>query len=209
MKITAIITAAGNSVRFNGNKIFADLNGMFVIQKTLNAFIEHSKIDDIILTYNKADEDKLNSLNTKGKQVKFVLGGDTRTSSVKAALKEANCDIVLIHDGARPFVTEKIITDCISNVIENKSAVCAVPVTDTITEVKNNLIVKNFERNFLYKIQTPQGFMYKDIYKAYKVLNKDESYTDDSQVYEKLFEKVYIFLGSEENIKITYKSDLK
>lgn len=209
MKITAIVTAAGNSTRFNGNKIFAKLNGEFVIQKTLNAFLNHDKIDEIVMTYNINDEPLLKELNIKGKPVIFVQGGDTRTKSVKLALKQSKCDIVLIHDGARPYVTEKIITDCITKVMENKSAICAVAVTDTITEVKNGEIVQNFERNFLYKIQTPQGFMYKDIYKAYKILEKDESYTDDSQVYKKLFNKAYIFLGSEDNIKITYKSDLK
>ena len=209
MKITAIITAAGNSTRFNGDKIFADLNGIFVIQKTLNAFLEHDKIDEIVVTYNKSNESRLNELNIKDKPVTFIEGGETRTESVKLALKQAKGDIVLIHDGARPYITEKIITDCITKVLENGSAVCATPVTDTIAEVKNGAIIQNFKRSFLYKIQTPQGFYYKDINNAYKSLEKDEGYTDDSQVYGKLFEKAYIFVGSEENIKITYKSDLK
>ena len=146
---------------------------------------------------------------TGKKPVIFLEGGKTRSESVSIALKNANCDIILIHDGARPYVTEKIISDCIDSVLKNKSAVCAVPVTDTILKVKDNLIVETYERDFLYKAQTPQGFIFKDIFKAYEALSKDENFTDDSQVYLKLFKKIHIFSGIEENVKITYRSDLK
>jgi len=210
MKIVAIITAAGNSTRFGGNKLFEKINGKFVIQKTLDAFINHPKIDQIILTYNKNNENNFKALNIQNKPVKFVPGGETRTQSVKNALQSIkNCDLVLIHDGARPYVSEQIISDCIRCAIENESAVCAIPVTDTVAEIKNNEITKNIERDSLYTIQTPQGFYYKDIFKAYKSLNDNENYTDDSQVYQKIFKKAHIFLGSPENIKITYKSDIK
>jgi len=209
MKITAIITAAGNSVRFGGNKLLEKIDGKFVIQKTLDVFIDHPKIDEIIVTYNKNSETAFKNLNLKNKPVKFVLGGETRTQSVKNALKTIkNCDIVLIHDGARPYITEKIISDCIQCVIENKSAICAVPVTDTIAEVRSGEITKTIERNLLYKIQTPQGFYFKGILNAYESLTDNENYTDDSQVYQKTFKKSHIFLGSMENIKITYKSDI-
>lgn len=209
MKVTAIITAAGNSTRFNGNKMFTKIDDVYIIQKTLDAFIAHEKINNIVLTYNPLDKEKLKELKTDKKPVTFVEGGSTRTASIKLGLYNTDCDIVLIHDGARPYVTKKIITDCIEGVKKNKSAVCAIPVTDTVAEVSGGMIGKNLDRESLYHIQTPQGFIFKDILKAYETLNENESCTDDSQVYKKLFEKVYIFLGSAENIKITYPDDIK
>lgn len=210
MKIIAIITAAGNSTRFGSNKLFEIIDNKFVIQKTLDAFINHQKIDEIIITYNQNSEDNFKTLDTKNKPVYLIPGGQTRTQSVKNALQSIkDCDIVLIHDGARPYVSEQIISDCILNVTLHKSAICAIPISDTIAEVKHNEITKNLERNLLYTIQTPQGFYYKDILKAYESLADNENYTDDSQVYQKLFKKVHIFLGNTENTKITYKSDIK
>ena len=154
--------------------------------------------------------DNFKTLDTKNKPVYLIPGGQTRTQSVKNALQSIkDCDIVLIHDGARPYVSEQIISDCILNVTLHKSAICAIPISDTIAEVKHNEITKNLERNLLYTIQTPQGFYYKDILKAYESLADNENYTDDSQVYQKLFKKVHIFLGNTENTKITYKSDIK
>ncbi|MCL1901078.1 MAG: 2-C-methyl-D-erythritol 4-phosphate cytidylyltransferase [Firmicutes bacterium] len=210
MKITAIITAAGNSARFGGNKLFEKIDGKFVIQKTLDAFLSHPKIDEIVITYSQNSNRDFKTLNTQSKFVIFVPGGQTRTQSIKNALKAIkNCDVVLIHDGARPYVTEKIISDCIQCVTENKSAVCSIPVTDTIAEVKNNEITKSIERDILYLIQTPQGFYFSDIFKAYESLNENENYTDDSQVYQKLFGKAHIYIGTPDNIKITYKGSIK
>ena len=216
---TALIFAGGAGQRMNSRskpKQFIELRGKPIIIYTLEHFEAHPKIDCIVVACLKGWINELQMLLKRynlHKVNKIVPGGVTGFESIYKALASlandcADDDIVLIHDGARPYITEKIISDCIQCVIENKSAICAVPVTDTIAEVRSGEITKTIERNLLYKIQTPQGFYFKGILNAYESLTDNENYTDDSQVYQKTFKKSHIFLGSMENIKITYKSDI-
>ena len=214
MKTVALITAAGKGTRLNldKNKLLIKINGQTIIEKTVNKFYNSKYIDSIIITANKNDIDLFNNIfsNLK-KPVKIVEGGINRTISVKNGLNAINfhCDIILIHDGARPFVSDDIIYNCIENVKINNSAITAIPITDTIKKADNNKIISTIDRNNIYSIQTPQGFYYKDILKAYSKIKENENFTDDSSVYEKYIAKPYICLGDLSNIKITYKKDLQ
>jgi 2-C-methyl-D-erythritol 4-phosphate cytidylyltransferase/2-C-methyl-D-erythritol 2,4-cyclodiphosphate synthase len=207
-KITAIICAAGKGERagFDKNKLLAPLYGAPAIYHTLTKFL-CEQIDEIILVVSKNDLEVMTALASPF-NAKVVLGGETRTDSVYNALKEVTGDIVLIHDGARPFVTQKIIDDCICCVEEHNSAICALPVTDTIAVCDCEEIADVPQRATLYSIQTPQGFFTKDIKAAYqKAIKSGQTYTDDSSVYSQFISPAHIFLGDICNKKLTFKSD--
>ena len=210
MNTLAVIAAAGSGTRFGGeiNKLFHQIDGRFLLQVTLDAFCRHDGISEIAVVYSPTDKDFISQLQFHGKPHRFIEGGSTRTESVKnALLSETDCEIVLIHDGARPFVSQKLISDCIACVKKHGSGIPAIAVHDTLKRVKDKCTTEQVNRDSLYRIQTPQGFLLKNIKKAYE--NLMESFTDDSTVYEKSFGSCAIFEGETENIKITEKSDLK
>ena len=137
-----------------------------------------------------------------------MLGGKTRFAGVKKALEKVSGDIVLIHDGARPFVTEKIITDCIETARTYGSAVCATPATDTMASVYYGVITDVPKRETVYAVQTPQGFFTDDIKKAYEIAADDGiPYTDDSSVYANYIGLPHIFGGDRRNTKLTFRED--
>jgi len=116
--------------------------------------------------------------------------------------------VVIIHDGARPFVSERIIADCIDCVKKYGSAVCATPSTDTAAYVKDGAIESVPKRESIYSLQTPQGFFIKDLLPAYeKAVKSGEMYTDDSSVYLRYVGKPHIFIGGAFNRKLTFAKD--
>jgi 2-C-methyl-D-erythritol 4-phosphate cytidylyltransferase len=211
MKIAAIITSAGRGARFSakGNKLFHKVNGKFLLQYTVDAFVANRQISEVIVTYAPADLLLINQLDFGEKANLLVEGGATRTQSVWNGIKalSADTDYVLIHDGARPFVSQKIIDDCISTARKHKSAVCATPIYDTLKLVTGSQTVGDLNRDQIYAIQTPQGYAYDRISLAYRELN-GSVYTDDSTVYSEKFGPATIFPGSKSNLKITTKEDL-
>lgn len=210
MKTSAIICAAGRGERagFGKNKLLAPLNGTPALFYTLEAF-DLDCIDEVIVTSSPADREEIEALCAP-LGYKVVGGGDTRTLSVYNALKECTGDIVLIHDGARPFVTRKIIEDCIACVRQNGSGICAVPVTDTIAVTDGGKISDVPERASLCSIQTPQGFFREEIVKAYSLAVDDgKTYTDDSAIFRRYAGSPALCGGDRDNIKLTYKSDFE
>ena len=208
MKITAIITCAGKGARagFSQNKLLQKQNGITFIEKTANAFLNCEQVDEIIITSSTADYDEICKITQNfGKKTTVIIGGDTRTQSVYNALKVAKTDIVLIHDGARPFVSQEIILDCINSVKNYGSGISCTPLTDTLAVEENGHITCT-ERENRYLVQTPQGFFLKDILWAYEQIT-DQTFSDDSGVYSKFIKPAKISLGSPENKKLTYKSD--
>jgi len=214
VKISAIICAGGKGVRagFEKNKLLAPLpdfsaNGKTVLWKTISTF-NYPLIDEIIVATAKCDYDQVVEICKDFPTAKVVLGGASRAETVKNALQTVSGEIVLIHDGARPFVSQESIENCIHSVQENGSGICAVPVTDTIAVVEDNLIVDVPNRKTLYRLQTPQGFYLKDIEYAYARASKPLSeYTDDSSVFAESFDCVTICQGSEKNVKLTFADD--
>ena len=204
MKVSAIICAAGKGERagFGRNKLLAPLHGEPALLHTLKKF-NMNGIDEVIITSSECDYEEISALSLPF-GFKVVLGGDTRTESVKNALKTVTGEIVLIHDGARPFLSQKLIKDCIDCVIKNRSAVCAVKATDTAIYVDGKQ--RRLDRNSLYLVQTPQGFYTEDIKRAY-ALAGDKVYTDDSAVYAEFIATPYLLDGEKGNKKLTYKTD--
>ncbi len=214
MTVTAIITAAGCGVRsgLKSNKVLAKAeDGKTFLEKAAEPFDLDERVTQIIFTAGKTDFNDIEAIAKGLKTPSFtVLGGETRSLSVFNALKKAEGEIVLVHDGARPFVSAKVVNDCINGVIENGSAVAAVPCVDTVADLTDNgEIIKSTRKNRAI-IQTPQGFYLKNLLFAFKKaeeLGTLSDFTDESGVYSAFFEKARICEGDKKNIKLTYPED--
>ena len=210
MSVSVIVCAAGKGERagFENNKLFEPVLGAPLLALTLQAF-ELDCIDQIIVAYSPCDKAEIEKLTAPFDNVKLVQGGKTRFETVDNALKKAQSEIVLIHDGARPFVTKDMIENCIASVRAHGSGICAIPCTDTIAMKSNEgKIVGVPNRSELVNIQTPQGFYLNDIARAYAYArNTGKIYTDDSSVYAEFIGAPTLCDGSVENIKFTHSSD--
>lgn len=206
--VTAIITCAGKGERanFKKNKLLVKFNGITVLERTLSTFIKNNNIDNIIVTASKEDEEEIKSLVPNG--VKVVLGGKTRTESIKNALSEIDDGIVLIHDGARPFCSQRIINEAIESVKNFGSAITAIPSRDTICMVEEDKVLGYVGKTGLYQVQTPQAFNVKDIKKAYEKAGQ-EIFNDDGEVYLEHISPPHLVMGEKENLKLTYQDDFE
>ncbi len=204
MKVTVIITAAGNGSRakLKENKLFYKIGDKTVLDLAAESFYKSGLIDEYILTASKEDYERIK------KDFPFftvVLGGKTRTESIKNALPYVKNEIVLIHDGARPFVSEKVIADCIETAKKHGSAIPVIPSRDTVLKSDGETAQDYLGKSGLYSVQTPQGFFTKDIVKAYSLAKKDTG--DDGEVYKNAFGKLSVFNGDFKNVKLTYPED--
>ena len=208
MNISAIITAGGTSSRFgNTNKLLEKINGKEIIQYTVDAFLD-AEIAEIIICANCSIIENLSEMFKNNPNIKIIEGGKTRQESVYKGLQAANCDYVLIHDGARPMITDEIIKNTIAKVINKKAVSVMTKTVDTIKEVdENGKIIKTIDRSKLYNTQTPQAFEYNLIKTAHEKL-QNKNFTDDAGMIEALGFDVYIVEGDYRNIKVTTKSDI-
>ena len=209
MKISAVVPAAGAGARagFSKNKLLTFFRGEPVLYRTVSALSACESIGEIVIAAAKRDIADISAMFEKFANVRAVCGGDTRTQSVLFALRACDSpDYVLIHDGARPFVTQKILNDCIETVRAHGSAVCALPVTDTIALCAEEKIGSIPDRSALYALQTPQAFSYAEILAAYDKIG-GETFTDDSGVYAKFVAPPQIFAGDVKNKKLTFRED--
>lgn len=200
----AVIVAAGSSVRFGENKLFAAVANETVLQRTVGVFVAHPKIDNIIIVYRKADFDLITaSLKDFGlNRFRFVKGGSTRTESVENGLNEVTAANVLIHDGARPFVSEELIDRVIASVEAFGSGIPATPLSDSVRVVKDGLITGEFPRENVVSVQTPQGFSSELIKRAFSKRNGAD-YTDESLLFSEKIASPAVVKGDERNTKIT------
>jgi 2-C-methyl-D-erythritol 4-phosphate cytidylyltransferase len=218
LKIAVIIPAAGTGQRlgYKTGKPYIKLNNKALVSYCLDTFAETPAITEIIIAVEKTQLQRAKNLVKRQgiSKIKAVIcGGQTRSESVRNALNilDKNTDYVLIHDGARPFVSKKLIESCIQAVIKYKAVICAVPCTATIKSVDKNLnVMATLDRNSLWQVQTPQAFSYKLIMSAYEKINqKDIDFFDDASLVEQIPHKVKIVPGLNNNIKITTVEDLK
>ena len=212
-KISAIILAAGTGTRFGSeiNKVYEMLNNKPIIEYSVNAFSEHQLIDEIFFVIKLGEEDLFERKLGKYKdRVNVVIGGNSRQESVKNALEKTNSDIVIIHDGARPFITEKMITDCIHTMEEYPGCTVGVKSKDTIKITNDSDIVTDTTiRKNTWIIQTPQCFNEEILKKAhFAELPYGVEMTDDCMLMEYFNHDVKLIEGSYNNIKITLKEDL-
>lgn len=217
-KIVAIILAAGSGKRMQSDipKQYLHLNGKPILYYSLKTFDE-SIIDEIVLVVGKNEIDycKKEIIDKyKLKKVQYVIeGGEQRYHSVFNGLSAINyADYVLIHDGARPFVTKDIINRTIDEVYLSHACAVGVPSKDTIKIVDDkNYVVVTPNRDRVWSIQTPQGFSYELIVEAYKkIINSiPVNITDDAMIIEYAMDRpIKIVKGSYTNIKITTPEDI-
>ncbi|MCH5163647.1 MAG: 2-C-methyl-D-erythritol 2,4-cyclodiphosphate synthase [Clostridiales bacterium] len=205
LRVSAVILCGGKGVRSGSkkNKVLCYFGVKTALEYCLDAFTPFC--DNIIVVAAQSDEAEIIEI-VKPYGANVVLGGDTRFNSVKNGLAAAQGDIVLIHDAARPFVSEQTIMGCIESARGFGSGIAAVKVTDTVKRVKDNIIVSEISRDDLYNMQTPQAFRLTEIKKAYDEITG--AFTDDSAVYAAAGFTPRIVLSSVDNKKITAPEDL-
>ena len=190
--ISAIITAAGSSQRMNKKipKQFLKIKDKMILEMTVRNFIKDKNYRDIVI----------------------AIGGDTREKSTYNGLNKVNenCDLIISHDAARPFIRREKILEAIESIGDYDGLVVSVGAKDTIKYVDDDMRVVNTpNRSHLYMAQTPQVFKYKSIKDAYKlVFDEKINVTDDSSLLEIVGKKVKIIKGDYSNIKITTQEDL-
>ena len=216
LKNYGIILASGTGSRYRSDipKQFVKIAGKTVLEHTLDVFENNKKIDSIILVitpeYRHMTEEILLKNNYK-KVSKLLNGGETRKESSYIGIssiedEEAN---VLIHDCARPFLSQRIINDCVEALTKYDAIDVAIPTADTIIKVEDNIIDSIPERKYLKRGQTPQCFRLSLIKKAHELSKNDTNFTDDCGLVAKYnLTDVYVVEGEEENIKVTYPSDI-
>lgn len=218
-KCTAIVLAAGQGKRMGTSvqKQYLHISGKPVLYYALQTFQDSEIIDDIILVVGEGQQEycRTEILDRYGmdKVKKIVQGGAERYHSVWNGLQEVQEGYVFIHDGARPFVNEEIITRAYEAVVENQACVVAMPVKDTIKIADTEGFAKETpNRTYIWQVQTPQVFAVDVVKKAYALLMEETQIqvTDDAMVVEQMLGiRVKLVEGSYENIKITTPEDLK
>jgi len=210
---SAVIVAAGSSSRMKGiNKLFASLGSEPLLASTLRVFQQSNQINEIVLVLSKDCLQQGKELCTAHgfSKVRAVIeGGESRAESSLLGLKAISkkTDIVLIHDGDRPFVTLDMIHKCVAAAARWGAAAVGIPVTSTIKSVDRSSITGTVPRDNLYEIQTPQAFQVA-VLKASRAVKSDVTYTDDCMAVEALGIKPLVVEGERTNIKITYPEDL-
>lgn len=213
--IPVIIVAAGSSSRMKGiNKQFASIAGIPVIARTMLAFENSPLISKIILVTKKEFVLDMQHISDKymiGKLDCIVEGREDRHASVMNGINALKKDDskVLIHDGARPFVTENMIENCVEALKSADGCLCGIKINDTVKKVdKVGNVIETVDRTFLFGAQTPQGV---DVaaYKSASEEAEDKNFTDDASVLEAAGYTVKLVEGSSRNIKITCAEDLE
>ena len=192
------------------SKLLLKINGKTVLERSVNAFLNISDIDEVIVVAREKDIPAFSDILTD-ERVSFVVGGDTRQQSVMNAVDVIdNCELIIIHDGARPLIKSEDIENTIRAAKENKAAAVGVFVKDTVKVVdKNGFVVSTPDRSTLFAVQTPQIFDF-ELYRkaAQNAREKGLDFTDDCQLVESFNKKVKTVVGSYSNIKITTPDDI-
>ncbi len=211
---SVVVVAAGASTRMGFDKVLAEVGGLPVIVRCLQSFQQVSGVKEIVVVTREdlvPDVARLCQDFGLTKVAKVIRGGETRTQSARLGTLECgrNAPLIAIHDGARPFVTPRVIEDTIAQAAVGGAAAPAVPVKDTIKEARDGLVERTLDRPSLYAVQTPQVFD-GDLIRAalQKALDDGVELTDDCAAVERLGMKVALTAGDERNIKLTTPADL-
>ncbi len=219
-KNIVIVLGAGDGIRFGKKtpKIFAKIAGKEVISYTLKKFEKHRAIDEIIVVVRKGLVKRLKDLvSGEGlrKVSKIIAGGETRQASARiglAASLASKSDNILFHDGVRPFVSHRIISEVLKTLKGFSAVTVAFPSSDTLVRVNKGMIIKDIPaRAALLREQTPQGFHFPVIKKAHDMALKKgiKNISDDCGLVLKYgLADIYVVKGERENIKITYPIDI-
>lgn len=216
MNYQVIIPAAGSGKRMGAgfNKLFLEMKSRPIIAYTLDVFVSDTHCEKIILVIQETDREMFNELlkqYTTDIEIVLVVGGDERQDSVYAGMCAADPHgIVLVHDGARPFIDHLTIHQLVESADATGAAIAAVPVKDTIKKVANMHVIETVERSSLWQIQTPQAFHYSILMRAHEQAKQDRYLgTDEASLVERIDEQsVQIVTAHYDNIKLTTQEDL-
>lgn len=214
--ISAVIVAAGSSARMNSavSKQLMKIGGSAVLQHTVSAFCKSGVVDEIVIVCPEHDIGVFKELLAVRKTeipIVYTVGGSTRQQSVRNGVSAVNgsCDVVAIHDGARPLIKPDDIVKVVSDALDFGAAALAVPAKDTIKIVEDSTVVSTPPREKLFLMQTPQVFNKNSYIEAFEKAEREGlDLTDDCQLIEAAGGKVHITPGDYTNIKITTPDDL-
>lgn len=217
-RVAALIPAAGSGQRMGGAmpKPYLLLGGREILARTLNVFETCSAVHDIWVIAS-ADQQaycrqRIVERYGFGKVRGVVAGGDERQASVWRGLQQLapEIDLVVIHDGVRPFVSHGLIEEALQGAVQHGAAIAAVPLTDTIKRVsQQGQVEATMPREHVWRIQTPQAFRRQLLHQAFEQAWKQRLMaTDEAGLIEAYGHPVYVVQGSEQNIKITTPDDL-
>jgi len=216
MKNIAVILAAGTGSRIGGEKPkqFLLFDGKELFVHSLLTFTNCEIIDELVLVVNDFYNSEYVNIIKKyeiSKKLVLINGGKTRQNSVQNAIeyisKNNENAIVLVHDAARPYVSEKVIRDNIEAVKKFECCTTAIPSSNSVYLTKDGNFVEEVNRDSVYLAQTPQSGYLKIFQKAFE--NIDKIYTDEAAIFASVGYVPHIVLGEEKNIKITYPEDLQ
>jgi 2-C-methyl-D-erythritol 4-phosphate cytidylyltransferase/2-C-methyl-D-erythritol 2,4-cyclodiphosphate synthase len=212
VRVTAIIAAGGRGQRVGGPlpKQLLELGGRTLLQRSVEAFTSHPDIGAVIVAV-PADVLATPPAWLDGAPgVRLVAGGERRQDSVQHAFDAvaADCDIVLVHDAARPFVTADVISRAIQGAQAHGAAIVAVPVSDTVKRVAGDVIVETLPREEIFLAQTPQAFRREVLGAAIAVGRTSSSATDEAMLAERAGHRVHVVTGDAENVKVTTAADV-
>ncbi|MDR2833789.1 MAG: 2-C-methyl-D-erythritol 4-phosphate cytidylyltransferase [Streptococcaceae bacterium] len=215
MNYEAVLLAAGNGKRMGAgkNKVLLKLGEKAVIQYSIDFFVNDEKCQHLIIVCSENEKEIISTFLPKEKKISLVIGGKERQDSVWAGLTYLSGESknVLIHDGARPFVTQPMIDNLLETLSQSPAAIVGVPVIDTIKKVIDGVIIKTIPRNTLWRAQTPQAF-HQDVLVTVHQKALEESFlgTDDVSLVERFLPEIHgkMIMGSYANIKLTTPEDL-
>lgn len=212
----AIILSAGIGSRMGlgYNKMLYEINDEPIVVHTIRKFLKNENCGQLVLVVNPTETNIMNDILIKANlfdsRLQIVGGGSERQYSVYNGLQMMTQEVVLVHDGARPFVTQRMINECYDQAINGNPSIVAVPVKDTIKRVVDGVVIETPERSQMYAIQTPQASPTYLLKQAHEEAKKVEFLgTDEASLIEKFTTSpVNIVLGDYTNIKLTTPEDL-
>jgi len=220
LKAVAIIPAAGTGIRMGKHrpKQFLDVDGRPLLALTLEKFQVCPAVDTVIVVAPQKDvtycQREIVEKHRLTKVEKVVPGGERRQDSVRLGIEASGGDygLVLVHDGVRPLVAPDLIVRVVEAAQKHRAVITGLAAKETVKEIDENaLVVKTYDRQKVWLVQTPQVFRYEDILMAHRRAVEEgwEEVTDDALLVEKMGIPVRIVEGSEDNIKVTTPRDLE
>ena len=217
MKNCAILLAAGHSARMQGtDKLTFKLSGKMIVEYSIETLFKHQLIDHVTIVTSKKNSKKIKSvisINQYKKSFNFVEGGNTRFASLLNGFKTIiSSEITVIHDAARPFINENLISESINIAKKYGTAVPVIKHVDSVYLYKgDNTLSKQIDRSKLLSSQTPQAYKTKILYDAIQYAEKNKikfNFNDIPELILKYGSNPYIFNGSKNNIKLTSTEDI-
>ncbi len=205
MSVGCVVVAAGSGSRFGKKKQFVQLKNRLVIDYSLDVLKKHC--ERIVVVTKKED---LEFVANRFDFVDTIEGGKERMHSVYNGLCRIECDIVLIHDAARPLINDELIDVLIETAGMYDASIPVIPVYETLKFAEDGFVKNTVNRDKFFISQTPQAFRYSKLKKAYdKIINGSKIYTDEAAAWEEFFGRIKSVKGLRKNIKITSKEDLE